>query len=133
MSMVSMAPCSWAIFCSSVMASTSCSARSRGDKDVSSQANVVADKGDLLQRPFSPIPTSRWPSRHPGCEQGGGELRRSRPCTMPSSEHTSLGRVAQLARARRLQRQTGAIFSSGGDQEEQPFVQVTVEYGLSSK
>jgi hypothetical protein len=43
------------------------------------------------------------------------------------------GRVAQLARARRLQRQTGATFPSSGDQQEQPFVQVSAEYSLSSK
>src|SRR5215208_4131329 len=41
MSTVSIAPCSWAIFCSSVMASTSFSARSRGDSDASCQACVV--------------------------------------------------------------------------------------------
>jgi hypothetical protein len=43
------------------------------------------------------------------------------------------GRVAQLVRARRLQRQTGAYISSSGDQQEWPFVQVRVEYSLSSK
>ena len=48
MSMVSIAPCSWAIFCSSVIASTSFLARSRGDKDVSCQAEVGADKADPL-------------------------------------------------------------------------------------
>src|SRR5829696_6306408 len=41
MSTVSIAPCSWAIFCSSVMASTSFSARSRGGSDASRQACVV--------------------------------------------------------------------------------------------
>ena len=44
MSIVSMAPCNWAIFCSSVMASTSFSARSRGGRDVSCQAYVVSAK-----------------------------------------------------------------------------------------
>ena len=44
MSIVSIAPCSWAIFCSSVMASTSFSARSRGVRDVSCQAYVVLPK-----------------------------------------------------------------------------------------
>ena len=43
------------------------------------------------------------------------------------------GRVAQLARARRLQRQTRAIFPSGGDQQEQPFMQVRAEYSVSSE
>jgi hypothetical protein len=33
----------------------------------------------------------------------------------------------------RLQRQTGAIFSSSGDQQEQPFVQVSLEYSVSGK
>ena len=47
--MVSMAPCNWAIFCSNVMASTSFLARSRGDRDVSCQANVVSDKVGLPQ------------------------------------------------------------------------------------
>src|SRR5215211_8316135 len=44
MSMVSMAPCNWAIFCSSVMASTSLLARSPGARDVSCHADVVSDK-----------------------------------------------------------------------------------------
>jgi hypothetical protein len=57
MSMVFMAPCNWAIFCSSVMASTSLVARSRGDSDVSCQANVVADNSDLLGVTVSPIPS----------------------------------------------------------------------------
>jgi hypothetical protein len=42
------------------------------------------------------------------------------------------GRVAQLARARRLQRQPGAVSPSSGDQQEQPFVQVNPEYSPSS-
>jgi hypothetical protein len=42
------------------------------------------------------------------------------------------GRVAQLARARRLQRQTSAISPSGGDQQEQPFAQVRPKYSPSS-
>jgi hypothetical protein len=42
----------------------------------------------------------------------------------PTSKNALLGRVAQLARARRLQRQTGAVFLSHGDQQEQSFVQV---------
>src|SRR4029453_468300 len=48
--------------------------------------------------------------------------------TMPA-----FGRVAQLARARRLQRQTEACFPQFGDQQEQPFVQVSPEYSPSSK
>src|SRR4051794_1108854 len=42
MSIVSIAPCSCAIFCSSVMAATSCVARSRGAREVSCQASVVS-------------------------------------------------------------------------------------------
>src|SRR5215217_9746158 len=63
MSMVSMAPCNWAIFCSSVMASTSFLARSRGDRDVSCHADVVSDKADLLQWawPHSPNIEMVWP------------------------------------------------------------------------
>jgi hypothetical protein len=33
----------------------------------------------------------------------------------------------------RLQRQTEAIFPSDGDQQEQPFAQVSAEYNLSTK
>jgi hypothetical protein len=33
----------------------------------------------------------------------------------------------------RLQRQTGVVLPSIGDQQEQPFVQVKIEYSLSSK
>src|SRR5512132_176053 len=51
----------------------------------------------------------------------------------PTSKNITLGRVAQLARARRLQRQTGVLSPSGGDQQEQPFAQVSAEYSLSSK
>jgi hypothetical protein len=43
------------------------------------------------------------------------------------------GRVAQLARARRLQRQFWGLFPQTGDQQEQPFAQVSPEYSLSSK
>jgi hypothetical protein len=57
MSMVSMAPCNWAIFCSSVMAPTSFSARSRGDKAASRQANVVADKSDPPSVTVLPVPS----------------------------------------------------------------------------
>jgi hypothetical protein len=49
MSMVSMAPCNWAIFCSSVMASTSFLARSPGARVVSCQGDVVSVKVGLLQ------------------------------------------------------------------------------------
>src|SRR6478736_3991342 len=41
MSMVSIAPCSWAIFCSNVMACTSVVARSRGECDASCQGSCV--------------------------------------------------------------------------------------------
>jgi hypothetical protein len=43
------------------------------------------------------------------------------------------GRVAQLARARRLQRQTGVQIPSSGDQQEQPFAQVSAKYSLSNE
>src|SRR4051812_16819824 len=41
MSIVSIAPCSWAIFCSSVIAATRLSARSRADSDMSCQAGLM--------------------------------------------------------------------------------------------
>jgi hypothetical protein len=59
---------------------------------------------------------------------GKGGTIATQATTMPP-----FGRVAQLARARRLQRQTGGISPTSGDQQEQPFVQVRPEYSVSSK
>jgi hypothetical protein len=49
MSIVSIAPCNCAIFCSSVMAATSFSARSRAGRDGSCQAVVSDNEGNLLR------------------------------------------------------------------------------------
>ena len=67
------------------------------------------------------------------CSRARRILRAQAPSMASELRKWRRGRVAQLARARRLQRQTGGPIPSSGDQQEQPFVQVRLEYSLSSE
>src|ERR671912_125617 len=102
------------------MALRLCSDWSTASSSFSSIEHLQEVDGQLAYAPGGPNPL-------PGSDDKAWDNRD------PGHYHAPVGRVAQLARARRLQRQTGAVFLSGGDQQEQPFVQVSPEYSRSSK
>jgi hypothetical protein len=59
--------------------------------------------------------------------------RRETPITRVELRRQQFMGVWRSGSACRLQRQTGGLIFSSGDQQEQPFVQVSTEYNLSSK
>jgi hypothetical protein len=69
-----------------------------------------------------------------GCKRGGcATLGAAKAANVELNCATVIMGVWRSGSACRLQRQTRAIVPSGGDQQEQPFAQVSLEYSVSSK